>query len=93
MELGPVAHHQHDGVALADAEAGEPGRQACGHVGEVGHRPAVPGAVGVLPANDLDGGVLVEVREESLAEVLSDDAVMQFLARGHLHILAHPHAK
>ncbi len=93
MELGPVAHHQHDGVALADAEGGETGRQSSGDLGEVGHRPTVPSSTGILPAHDLDGRVLVEVREESLAEVLSDDAIMQFLARGHRRILAQPQAK
>ena len=93
VELRSVAHHQHDRVALADAEVGEAGRQACGEVGEFGHRPSVPLATGVFPAQDLDGPVGVEIAEESFPEVLSDDAVVQFLAGGHWTIVARPGAK
>ena len=49
VELGPVAHHEHDPVAPADAQAPEARGEAGGPLGVVGPGPVPPG-VAVLPA-------------------------------------------
>ena len=88
VELGTVAQHQHDGVALADTERFESGHESRCEIGDVVQGPRRPRAVGVLPAHDLDAAVALHVGEVSAREVPSGDAVVQVLARDHASSLA-----
>ena len=83
VELGDVAHHEHDTVAGPDAQFGQPGRGQRHVVGElpVGHRR--PGVVPGHPTERGGVGSLARRAEELRGNGAPRGALVDLVGRGH----------
>ncbi len=84
VELGPVAHHEDDPVAPADAQLLEARGEAGGPLGVVGPGP-VPPRVAVLPAQGDGVRAVPDGFGEPRGNGLSPDLAGQLLARHSAH--------